>query len=132
MINQKGGSLLEVMIAVLVFAIGLAALLSVFTASSTMSRRGEMAYVSYNLARNRVELLKGSDFAALADYQETDTRIDRDGNEDAAGDYVRTTAVSTYLGETELAQVDVNVRYYFRGALSPSSMDVTTVIYEGG
>jgi len=122
------------MIAVTLFAIGIAALLGVFTQSVTLARRAEMAYTAFNLAKNHVERLKTTDFSSLADAGEaSQIRINQDGESDANGTYLRTTTITTsYNSDPLLTRADVSVWYEFRGTQSPSAMEVTTVIYNGG
>lgn len=130
--NQKGITVLEIVGSVGLFAIGITALLGVYTQAVTMAKRADYAYVAYNLAKNRVERLRELDFASLPVANESSVRINRSGDPDPAGEFIRSTAVAaSYGGDANLTRVDVQVFYEMRGVLSPTSMDVTTVIFNG-
>lgn len=131
--NSRGVSLVETVMAIALFAIGITALLGVFTQTVTVAKRADHAYVAYQLAKNRVERLKQLDFASLSTANETSMRVNREGTADPAGEFLRSTTVTTnYSGDLNLTQIDVKVFYEMRGVQSPSSMDVTTVIFNGG
>jgi Tfp pilus assembly protein PilV len=130
--SERGTTLLEVMASVMLFMIGIAAILSVILQSMSMAKRGEYAYTAYNMAKSRLETLKSMSFADLSSAAETDTRLDNDGVPDVDGDFRRSTAVTTsYTGDSNLASATVTVYYTFRGDESPSPMEMTTVIYNG-
>lgn len=115
-----------------VFAIAITSLLTVYTQSLTVSKRSDYAYIAYNLAKNHIERLRAGAFSSLSLAVETDTRINRDGEPDSGGEYLRTTAVTTnYGGNSNLTQVDVQVSYEFKKVKSPQPMSLSTVIYNG-
>jgi Tfp pilus assembly protein PilV len=130
--RDKGGfTILELIGSISVFVVGLSALLAVVTASLTMGRRGDYAYIAYNLAKNHAESLRAFSYSDLSDAGETDTIIDETGMPDAAGAYIRNTTITTnYLGDANATQATVSVRYNFRGVESPDST-IATVYYNG-
>lgn len=131
-IKKMGFTILEVMVAVSVFGIAISSLLAVYTQAATVSKRSDYAYVAYNLAKNHIERLRASAFSSLSLAVETDTRVNRDGDPDATGEYLRSTSVTTsYASNANLTRVDVSVYYEFRKVKSPQPMSLSTVIYNG-
>lgn len=132
MMKRLGFTLLEVMVAVSVFGIAIGSLLTVYTQAATVSKRSDYAYTSYNLAKNHIERLRASAFSSLSLAVETDTRLNRDGDPDETGQYLRSTTVTpNYANNANLTQVDVNVYYEFKKVKSPQPMSLSTVIYNG-
>ncbi|OIO37809.1 MAG: hypothetical protein AUJ71_04470 [Candidatus Omnitrophica bacterium CG1_02_49_16] len=128
-----GATLIEVMGAVLIFMIGIAALLGVFYASVGMAKRGQYVYTAYNIAKNHIEELKSYGFTNLADANETESVVDKNGVADASGEYIRTTTVTNpYNGDSSLTEIDVKVWYVLIGTRSTSPIEVTTAIFENG
>lgn len=131
--NTGGSTLIEVMGAVLVFMIGISALLGVFYASAAMAKRAEYAYTAYNIAKNHVEDLKAFSFTDLAIANETASVVDENGVSDSNGEYIRTTAITTsYNSDASLTKIDVQVWYVLRGVQSQTPMQLTTVIFQNG
>lgn len=131
--NPKGLTLIEVMIAVLLFALMIGALLSVCIQSAGAGRRGDLAYQAYNLAKNRVETVKALSFADISSAAESATVINEEGIPTAGGLFSRDTTVTTsYSGDANLVQVTVTVSYTHRGVTTPQPMKMTTVIFNGG
>lgn len=130
--KKTGFTLLEVIVAMSVFGIAISSLLVVYTQARTVSKRSDYAYTAYNLAKNHIERLRASAFSSLSLAAETDTRINRDGEADSAGEYLRSTSVTTSYGsDANLTQVDVSVYYEFKKVKSPQPMSLSTVIYNG-
>ena len=131
---QRGGfTLVEIMVSSLVFCIALLALLSIYTQSTSSGLRAEYAYTAHNLARSHLETLRSVSFNDLAAATESSTAINAYGVVDSDGKFLRSTSVSTnYTGDSNLTQVTVSVNYTFRGAQSPSAMQVSSVFYSNG
>ena len=131
--SKCGATLIEVLVAVLIFMIGLEALMGVILQNTNMGKRAEYAYTAYTLAKNHIERLRVSDFASLATATETSTRVNADGDPDSAGQYLRSTAVAqSYASNTDLTRLTVSVSWIRQGVQSPAAMQVDTVIYNGG
>ena len=125
----RGATLIELMGSVLVFMIGIAALIGVYLQSVTAARRADLFYISYNLAKNHVETLKTISFSNLSSAAEVSSPINQDGVPDLGGDFLRTTTVSTsYSGDANLTQVMVGIKYKMKGAWSVAPVELTTVI----
>ncbi len=128
----QGFTVVEVLASVLLFAIGITSLLTVYTQAMSVSKRSDYAYVAYNLAKNHAERLRATSFASLSTASETDTRINRDGEPDENGQFLRSTSVTpNYTQDANLTRVDVRVYYEYKKVKSPQSMDMTTVIFNG-
>ena len=131
--NQRGASLIEVMIAVGMFLIGMEALLAVATQSIAHAKRAEYVYTASSLAKNHIERLRAYSFSALASAAETDTVIDADGDADPAGQFERTTTVTTnYTGDPDLTQLTVSVKFSMQGVLSAQAMSASCVMFNEG
>ena len=143
--DDKGATLIELMGTVLVFMIGISALLGVFYASSAMAKRAEHAYTAYNIAKNHIEDLKSFSFSDLTATNEDKSVVDENGVSAvglSSGLYVRTTTVTpSYNGDASLALVDVQVWYFLTqsdrqiflaGTTNPTPVEMTTVIFQNG
>lgn len=130
--QDKGITLIELLVAISVFMIGLLALLGIFTQSGSVGQRAQYSYTAYNLAKNHLERLRAVDFALLAGAAEPDgVRVNAQGVPDAAGDFLRTTEVVTaYHGRPDLTHVTVAVHYTFRSLQNASPLTVSTVIFD--
>lgn len=127
---QRGATLIEMMIAVGVFLIGMEALLAVATQSILHAKRAEYVYKASTLAKNHLERLRAYSYSSLANAEETDTIIDADGDPDPTGEFSRSTDVTTnYNGDADLTEVTVSVSYSIRGVQSAQPMSVTCVIF---
>lgn len=129
--NQKGVTLIELMMAVGLFLIGMQALLSINAQGIVEAKRAEYVYTAYNLAKNHLERLKAGAFTDLATANETSTQINADGDPDASGQFYRTTAAAIYNGNANLMQVTVSVYYTLKGVQSARPMQISDVIYNG-
>ncbi len=131
--KPKGFSLVEVMASVLLFMIGISAILSVCIDSKKSAQRAEYAYNAYNIAKNHIETLRAMAFSDLASAAESGSDVDQDGVADLDGAYNRTTAVTTsYAGDANLTQLTVTVYYTFRGQQIAQPMQMTTVVFSNG
>ena len=131
--NSKGATLIEVMGTIMVFMIGISALLGVFYASGAMAKRAQYAYTAYNIAKNHVEDLRAFSFSDLAVANETASVVDQNGVDDPTGQYIRTTTITTsYNSDASLTKIDVQVWYVLRGVQSQTPMQLTTVIFQNG
>ena len=133
LVNCSGTSLIELMGTILVFMIGISAVLGVFYASGTMAKRAQYAYNAYNIAKNHIEDLKAFSFSDLAVANETASAVDQNGVDDTTGQYIRTTTITTsYNSNSNLTEVDVKVWYVLRGVQSQNPMQLTTVVSQNG
>mgnify|MGYP001611877273 CR=1 FL=1 len=139
--STTGATLIELMGAVLIFMIGIAALLGVFYSSVGMAKRAERAYTAYNLAKNHIEELKSYGFTDLVEGEVTSV-VDQNGAAYESGDkYIRTTTTTNCadatpctgsLIDSNLTEIDVKVWYVLRDVQSAGPMEATTLIFENG
>ncbi len=130
-LGQGGMTLVETMVAILVFGILLGGMMNITAASITAGKRAEYNYNAYNLAKNHIETLKSLPFSNLTSAAETDTYLDASGTPDINGNYKRTTTVSSsYSGDANLVQVQVQVDYRIRGAFAGKPTTLASVIFQ--
>lgn len=126
-------TLVEVMAAVLLFLLGIAALLGVITQSVQSAKKAGLAYKAHNLAKSHLEALRYVNFVDLSYGSEVATAINEQGVTDENGSFIRNTTVTTnYMGDGTLTYVKVSVNYVYKGQQSPSPMEASTVIFSGG
>ena len=129
--NKHGLTLVETMVAILIFGVALVGLLDVCSKSILMGKRSDLSYTAYNLAKNHLETLKSSSFSSLSVAAETDTILDSTGVPDPDGAFKRNTSVSTnYSGDSNLVSVTVTVDYQVKGAYSENPVTLSTVVFQ--
>ena len=130
--SQSGLSLVENMMAVGLFLIGVSAIMSVQIQSMSAGKRAAAAYTAYNIAKSHIENLKSFSFSDVASATENSIYVDENGTPDPDGKYIRSTTVSTsYLGNANLTQVAVSVYFVLKNAQSAQPIQLTTVLYNG-
>lgn len=107
--DQKGFSLVEVLVSVIVVAVVSLALLATVSGSIFFTATADKVYTASILAQARIDLLRKFPFTDLADIApESDTLVDVDG--DGTDDYARTTSITeSYNGYTDLIGIKVSV-----------------------
>jgi prepilin-type N-terminal cleavage/methylation domain-containing protein len=109
--SSRGMTLIEVIISIALVALVVVSLFAAVTQTSVFSQRIDRVYTASNLAQRRIDMLKKLDFELVEFAEETDVRIDADGNQDTNGTYVRTTEIETdYNGNPFLLKVKVTVK----------------------
>ena len=129
--SEKGISLVETMMAILLFGAVIGALLEVTAQNLTMGKRAETVYTAYCIAKNHIEMLKSMPFSSVANAAESNTRVDSLGVPDISGAFSRTTAVATnYTGDANLVSVTVSVDYSIKGSFVNKPTTVSTAIFQ--
>ncbi|MFC1548992.1 prepilin-type N-terminal cleavage/methylation domain-containing protein [Candidatus Omnitrophota bacterium] len=109
--NKKGMTFIEVIVAAALVALVVVSLFAAVTQTSVFSKRIDRVYKASYLAQRRIDMLKRLDFDLVQFSEETDVRVDADGNLSSTGTYVRTTEVDTnYSGNPFLLKVKVTVK----------------------
>ncbi len=109
--DKTGMTLIEVIVAVALVALVVVSLFASVTQTSVFSKRIDRVYTASNLAQRRMDMLKRFDFDLIPFTEETDARIDTDGNLSSTGTYVRTTEITeNYNGNPFLIKVKVSVK----------------------
>ena len=130
--SEKGLSLVENMMAIGLFLIGISAILSVQIQGMNAGKRAAYAYTAYNIAKNHIENLKSFSFSDVASATENSVYVDENGTPDTDGKFIRSTSVSaSYLGDANLTQVVVSVYYVIKNVQSTQPMQLTTILYNG-
>jgi len=104
---EEGFTLIEVLIGVSIFAIGMMAVAKMQYATVRNTTVGNLTSQATMLAHQKMEEIKATPFADLAD--EVENNLDADGNV-GGGIYNRTTTINPALG-THARQVDVQVQW---------------------
>lgn len=104
---RRGMTLVEVMVAIIVFGAFIAGMCEVVMVAKEASDRGRLHYAAINIAKNRLERIKTFGFEQLPRFVETRVVVNVQGQAASAGDYRRTTTVQNV--KTNLAQVTVLV-----------------------
>ena len=109
--DQKGMTLVEAIAAaalVLIVAVSMGALA---TQSAVFSRRVDTVYTASYLAQRRVDLLKRLDFSQISAAEESDVRVNADGNISANGNYLRRTEITPdFSANAHLQKVKVTIK----------------------
>ena len=114
MIKQQGYSLIEVVIALAIFSIGILAIAQLQISAVRNNTNGNLATQATMLAEAQIENLKNtSDVTLLTDGVETG--IDQNGA--SGGIYTRTTAITNPLGGDFSRQIQVTVQWVRHGRL---------------
>jgi prepilin-type N-terminal cleavage/methylation domain-containing protein len=113
--SQRGFSLIEVMFAMAIFAIGILAVAKMQLITSKSNRSAHQITQALLLVESQVERLKNvEDVTALdAIDGDTDNNIDALGN--PGGIYTRTTHVTNPLGGSDTRRVEVSVEWTRQG-----------------
>ena len=109
--GRKGVTLVEVVVSVLIISIVIVPVVAVLVQGTFLSNRIDKVYDVSNLAKQRMDSLKKFDFEDIPDIAvETATQVNKEGDIDADGDYIRTTeVVDEYDGYSHLLKVKVTV-----------------------
>lgn len=129
--SKKGISLVETMVAILVFGIVLVTMLEVTVQSMTVGKRADLSYNAYSIAKNHIESLKTLPFADAANAAESEVRLNALGVPDLEGPFKRTTAVTAnYSGDSNLVSITVSVDYMVKHTFTNKPVSLSTVIYQ--
>jgi prepilin-type N-terminal cleavage/methylation domain-containing protein len=112
--NDQGYSLIEVLIAMAIFSIGILAVGSMQFWNVRNNTTGNIMTQATNLARAQMEVLKNvSDVTALADGAHPDNPVDENGN--PGGIFNCSWVVTNPLGGSTTRQVEVSVSWARQG-----------------
>jgi len=118
----------EVSIALMVSTVVVVGILSLYTQSILVTKKMNQRFIATKISNSRLELLRLIEFASLPTSVETDTLLDKDGNSDLDGTFIRTTSVvENYNSNADLTLVTVTVDYKVKGKFSQKPILLTTV-----
>ena len=124
---SNGFTLIEVLVALAVFSIGILALASLQLSTARSTKTGNVVTQATMLARAQIEQLKNvSDVTTLASDTDPNNPIDENGN--AGGIFTRSWVVTNPLGGSATRQIQVTVSWTKGG---PNRSVVLTSITRG-
>ena len=131
--TQKGMTLVEVMVSVFLVTLLAGAVLALLIQNMKIGDTIDYNYAAVNIAKSRMdrvrELRRDYGFDNLSVAGEINTKVDRNGTPDAAGDFTRTTTITANLdGNSNLAKVEVAVSYKSTGDVSTSTITLTSIL----
>ncbi|MBD3426174.1 MAG: hypothetical protein GF409_02965 [Candidatus Omnitrophica bacterium] len=129
--SSRGMTLIEVVISIALVALVVVSLFAAVTQTSVFSQRIDRVYTASYLAQRRIDMVKRLEFDQLGFAEETDVRVDADGNLASDGHYVRTTEVTeNYSGNAFLAKVKVTVqraKVYMDGSITDDAGQISYI-----
>ena len=120
--NQRAFTLIEILIAMAIFSIGILGMVSLQISTARNTKSGDVVTQATMLARNQIETLKRvSDVTTLANGAETN--IDPQGN--PGGIFSRSWTISNPLGGSNTRQIAVTVSWHHKGG--NRSVELSTI-----
>jgi prepilin-type N-terminal cleavage/methylation domain-containing protein len=120
--NQRAFTLIEILIAMAIFSIGILGMVSLQISTARNTKTGNVVTQAAMLARNQIETLKRvTDVTTLASGTETD--IDPQGN--PGGIFDRSWTISNPLGGGNTRQIAVTVSWHHKGG--NRSVELSTI-----
>lgn len=124
--NRRGFTLISVMIAVVIMAVGVLALSKTLTGAMQANTRAGLRTVALDIARQRMEFLRGQRPQDMVDFAEASgTAVDETGRPNNDGKYRRTVLVT----DVRANLVSVTVRVTYPNGTSP--VELVTYVYTG-
>jgi prepilin-type N-terminal cleavage/methylation domain-containing protein len=124
--NKRGFTLISVMIAVVIMAVGVLALSKTLTGAMQANTRAGLRTVALDIARQRMEFLRGQRPQDMADFAEAGgIDVDETGRVVSGGKYRRTVVVA----DVRANLVSVTVRVAYPNATTP--VELVTYVYTG-
>lgn len=125
--NRRGFTLISVMIAVVILAVGVLALSRTLTGAMQANTRAGMRTIALDIARQRMEFLRAQRPADMVDFAEaTAVDVNEQGLPVSGGKYHRTVLVA----DVRLNLVSVTVRVTYPNGTTP--VELVTYVYTGG
>ena len=125
--SRRGFTLLSVMIAVVILAVGVLALSRTLTGAMQMNTRAGMRTIALDIARQRMEFLRAQPPSDMADFAEAaPVDVNEQGRPVSGGKYQR----SVLIADVRLNLVSVIVRVSYPNGTTP--VELITYVYTGG
>lgn len=126
--RKSGLGLVEVIIALFIFASTIAGMCALMVMMRTAGDRARDHYVAINLAKNRLERAMSFGFDQLALFAESQVMLNGQGAPAAAGDFRRTTTVATITPSLKEVRVTVEIRNRETWTFVPGMQDVRSYV----
>lgn len=124
--NKRGFTLISVMIAVVIMAVGVLALSKTLTGAMQANTRAGLRTIALDIARQRMEFLRGQRPQDMDDFAEAGgTDVDESGHVVTGGKYRRTVLVT----DVRANLVSVTVRVTYPNGTTP--VELITYVYTG-
>lgn len=124
--NRRGFTLISVMIAVVILAVGVLALSRTLTGSMQAQTRAGLRTIALDIARQRMEFLRSQPPDSMAAFAEVSgTDVNEEGRPVSGGKYRRTVVVADV--RANLVSVTVRVTY----PNGTTAVELITYVYTG-
>jgi type IV pilus assembly protein PilV len=124
--NRRGFTLISVMIAVVILAVGVLALSRTLTGAMQANTRAGMRTIALDIARQRMEFLRAQPPADMVNFVEaTPVDLNEQGLPVSGGKYHRTVAVA----DVRLNLVSVTITVTYPSGTTP--VELVTYVYTG-
>lgn len=123
-LNNKGFSLIEMLIAVTILAIGLLAVAGLQVTAIKGNTHGSTISQATTLAQDRIEEIRNRDYAAIVFASNPEIEANVDGTT-----YTRETLVEVDTPMSELKRITVTIRWDTNG---PHEVVLRTIVANGG
>jgi Tfp pilus assembly protein PilV len=107
--RKDGVSLVEVVVALLVFSMCVAGICRLITMGRQGSDDARAHYTAINIAKNRLERVKTFEFDQIGLFAQSNVKVDRSGIAAANGEYRMTTTVSSITNDLKEVIVRVDI-----------------------
>lgn len=125
---RDGLGLVEVVIALFIFAAMVAGMCGLVLIARESSDRARDHYVAVNLAKNRLERAKSFGFDQLSMFAEDKVRMNSQGVQTPNGDFRRTTIVSNVTPNLTEVRVTVEIRNRETWEFVPGEEDIRSYV----
>ncbi len=126
--SRAGVGLLEVIIALFIFATCITGMCSAIVMLRQANDRSRDHYVAINLAKNRLERARSFGYDQLPLFVETQTLVDRSGTATQTGDFRRSTVVSNVTLTLREVRVTVEIRNRDTWTFVPGMQDIRSFV----
>ena len=128
--SRQGTTFIEVVIALMIFGVCVAGLSALALSIHQGSDIARDHYVAVNIAKNRIERAKTTEFSQLFTLRESGTLVDVNGNVTTSGNYRRVTTITAVNSVLQEITVSVWIRNRVSLKFEPAVEGVRSYITE--
>ncbi len=130
--TKAGMTLVEVLIASMIIVIFCSGFFLALVSSLKSQWVASNYYKAMNLAKNRIQHARTVDFYTLPLMEESNVRVDEEGNLSITGNYIRNTIVNTNVIPDLLYEITVQIKYPgIGGKITETPLQISTMIAKG-